>query len=121
MLKKLYGLIRPICPHCDGQGGGMSGYYEPEWSGCRCCDPDEKRIDDPLPMRIWRWHLWLFNREQRREDARLDRWCDRDSDKLDRQDMWRRIQALEKVAHEPYDFTNLIARIDKLDGGSAAA
>lgn len=121
MLKNLYSLIRPICPHCHGEGGGMSGYYEPEWSGCRCCDPDERRMDDPTPMRVWRWHLWRFNYAERREAERLDRYCDRESDKMDRQDMWSRIQALEKIAHEPVDFSDIYHRLDKLDGGNIAA
>lgn len=24
------------CPICDGAGGAMEGYYEPEWSECEC-------------------------------------------------------------------------------------
>lgn len=24
------------CPFCDGAGGAMEGYYEPEWSECHC-------------------------------------------------------------------------------------
>lgn len=26
-----------ICPFCKGDGGAMSGYYEPEWSECPEC------------------------------------------------------------------------------------
>ncbi len=52
---KLWRLIRPACPHCEGKGGFMDGYYEPEWSGCRCCDPDEERMDEPV-THVWRWH-----------------------------------------------------------------
>ncbi len=25
------------CPFCEGKGGAMSGYYEPEWSECYEC------------------------------------------------------------------------------------
>ncbi len=25
------------CPFCEGKGGAMSGYYEPEWSECHAC------------------------------------------------------------------------------------
>jgi hypothetical protein len=76
MLKWLYGLIRPVCPHCDGKGGAVSGYYEPEWSGCRCCDPDEARIDEPVPVRVWRWHLWRYWLDQRRDERHWEKMYD---------------------------------------------
>ena len=25
------------CPCCKGEGGAMTGYYEPEWDDCNCC------------------------------------------------------------------------------------
>lgn len=67
-------LLRPACPNCDGKGGFMSGYYEPEFSGCSCCNPDERNEDDPT--RVWRWSWWLFLFQEWRERRRLDRWID---------------------------------------------
>ena len=36
------------CPCCEGKGGCVEGYYEPEWTECRVCsfawDYDEKRF-----------------------------------------------------------------------------
>jgi hypothetical protein len=53
----------------------MSGYYEPEFSGCECCNPDEHNEDDTT--RVWRWSWWLFQLLQWRERRRLDRWIDK--------------------------------------------
>lgn len=46
--------------------------------------------------------------------------CDREVEKIERQDLWRRIQALEKVAHEPVDFSDIYHRLDNLDGGKVS-
>lgn len=70
----LWELFRPECPHCDGKGGFMSGYYEPEFIGCECCNCDERNEADPT--RVWRWQWWAFHFRQRREARRLDRWVD---------------------------------------------
>jgi len=70
----LWTLIRPPCPHCDGKGGFMEGYYEPEFSGCRCCNPDERNED--TTTRVWRWHWWAFCFNEWRELRRLDRWIE---------------------------------------------
>lgn len=75
MLKILSQMIWPECPHCKGEGGFMDGYYEPEWSGCRCCDPKEERMDEPV-TRVWRWHWWLFRFAEWREMRRIDKWID---------------------------------------------
>lgn len=75
MLKRLWRLIRPACPYCEGKGGFIDGYYEPEWSGCRCCDPDEERMDDPV-THVWRWSWWWFRLSEWREMRRLDKWID---------------------------------------------
>lgn len=71
MLKWLYGLVRPICPDCDGSGGGMSGYYQPEFYGCRCCNEDEDNEDEVT--RVWRWQWWAYRIEQWKHD----RWIER--------------------------------------------
>lgn len=74
MLSLLWQLIRPDCPNCDGKGGFMDGYYQPEFSGCRCCNEDE-RNEDPV-TRVWRWQWWLFQFSQWRERRRIDKWID---------------------------------------------
>lgn len=71
----MIGFIRPICPFCEGKGGFVDGYYEPEFSGCRCCDPNEERMDEPV-TRVWRWQWWLFRYREWREARRLDKWID---------------------------------------------
>lgn len=34
------------CPVCDGAGGAMEGYYEPEWSECSSCWHYWETLDD---------------------------------------------------------------------------
>jgi hypothetical protein len=75
MIKRIADWIRPACPHCEGTGGFTDGYYEPEWSGCRCCDPDETRMDEPV-THVWRWQWWAFQFREWREMRRLDKWID---------------------------------------------
>lgn len=49
------------CPFCDGKGGAMSGYYEPEWSECRECYPHWEPLTDCGPewcvgrLPVWEW------------------------------------------------------------------
>jgi hypothetical protein len=74
-------LMRPVCGFCDGRGGFTSGYYEPEWSGCPCCDPKEERMDEPV-TRVWRWQWWAF----RFREWRHDRWIEKQMAKSDREE-----------------------------------
>jgi hypothetical protein len=80
MLDRLRKIIRPDCPNCNGAGGFMSGYYEPEFSGCRCCNPDEGNEDDIT--RVWRWRWWIFRFREWREMRRLDRWIDQQTEAM---------------------------------------
>lgn len=34
------------CPFCRGNGGAMSGYYEPEWCECSACWPRWEGLED---------------------------------------------------------------------------
>lgn len=77
MIGKIRDLFRPICPHCDGKGGFMSGYYEPEFSGCSCCNEDEQREEDVV--RVWRWQWWLHQYRMWQEERYWSRICDRDA------------------------------------------
>lgn len=70
MIKFLYGLIRPICPQCRGQGG-FKNYYGDDWSGCHCCNPEEDNED--TITRVWRWRWWAYLHEMRQ----LDKWVDK--------------------------------------------
>jgi hypothetical protein len=74
MLNYIRDLVRPICPHCAGKGGFMEGYYEQEFYGCRCCNPDEDNDEDPT--RVRRWHSWMFRFSEWRDAKRIDRWID---------------------------------------------
>jgi len=74
ILAWLLSIVRPVCPECDGNGGGMSGYYEPEWSDCDCCNPQGRDLEDGRITRVWRWRLW----QRRYELWKLDRWIDRE-------------------------------------------
>jgi hypothetical protein len=76
MIKFLLHLFRPICPLCDGEGGGMSGYYEPEFYGCRCCNAEED--NEAEPTRVWRWHWWAFRFAMWREERRFDKMIEAD-------------------------------------------
>lgn len=78
----LTNLVRPPCPHCDGKGGFMDGYYEPEFSGCPCCNPDEENED--VPTRVWRFNWWVFRFRFWLENYRIDRWIDREVAKMER-------------------------------------
>lgn len=83
----LLDLIRPVCPACNGNGGHMSGYYEPEFSGCECCNPDEDNEDDIT--RVWRWHWWLYRFRIWREERRLDRWIEKQEREMEREERIR--------------------------------
>jgi hypothetical protein len=56
MIAWLRNLIQPVCPACNGAGGGMCGYYEPEFYGCDCCNEDED--NEAEITRVWRWRWW---------------------------------------------------------------
>lgn len=88
MLSRLADLIRPICPCCEGKGGFMDGYYEPEFSGCRCCNPDED-CDDEI-TRVWRWQWWMFRLAEWREMRRLDKWIDQQPETRADAVLWRK-------------------------------
>jgi len=63
---------RPIikCPICDGEGGAMSGYYEPEWSECPCCYKHwVNAVDWGVTWAEGRLPLWSFVR------AKVAMWC----------------------------------------------
>ncbi len=76
----LYDLVRPVCWHCNGRGGFMDGYFEPEFSGCQCCNPDEENEDKIT--RVWRWRWWIF----RYKMWRADRWIDKQMAKIEREE-----------------------------------
>lgn len=80
ILSSIYNLIRPICPLCGGTGGAISGYYEPEWSECRLCNPDDEREEKII--RIWFWDIWRHNQEMRE----LDKWCEEASQRMLQED-----------------------------------
>ena len=50
ILYKIYLILRHLplmkCPACKGNGGRVSGYYEPEWSECEWCWPCYERLED---------------------------------------------------------------------------
>ena len=64
-------LLRPACPHCSGEGGFTSGYYQPEWSGCELCNKRED--NDDQPTRVWRWQWWRFRFHLWHADRLFDR------------------------------------------------
>lgn len=78
MIAWLRGLIRPICPRCDGEGGGSS-YWGDDWSGCSLCNPEETR--EEVVVRIWFWQVW----QDRINNWRRDRWVDREVEKMRRE------------------------------------
>lgn len=41
------------CPFCQGKGGEVSGYYEPEWTECRDCWPYYRDLEDHR----WTWFV----------------------------------------------------------------
>jgi len=49
------------CPLCDGTGGAMEGYYEPEWCECDCWPRWEPLEDGGLSWFVGRLPLleWL--------------------------------------------------------------
>lgn len=78
MFSRIAGLIYPVCPACKGEGGGMSGYYQPEFVECMCCNESLYNEDDPT--RVWRWRWWRFkfrewkyNRAMERQIAEWER------------------------------------------------
>jgi hypothetical protein len=75
-------VLHPVCPHCLGEGGHMSGYYEPEFYGCRCCNPDEENENNPT--RVWRWKWWVFQLSEWRAARRMDKWVDSEVEKMRR-------------------------------------
>lgn len=77
ILSWLRDLIRPICKRCDGKGGWVSGYYEPEYNECDCCNPGGD--NNPDITRVWLWHWWIYAREERR----FARWCEEEGRKMD--------------------------------------
>jgi hypothetical protein len=70
LLRQLYNLIRPICPHCQGSGG-FNNYWGDDWDGCSCCNPEENR--EEAVIRIWFWQWWRFRYERRQEGQWTDR------------------------------------------------
>lgn len=72
----LWNIIRPVCPACDGKGGSMSGYYEPEFDSCRCCNRDDQ--NDEEVTHVWRWQWWRFKFNQWREDRAIDKWVEQE-------------------------------------------
>jgi hypothetical protein len=51
------------CPICAGQGGEISGYYEPEWSDCLCCDGAGRATSQQVQA-------------YRDQEARMDAWVE---------------------------------------------
>lgn len=47
------------CPHCNGKGGAICGYYEPEWTECESC------------YQGWKW---LVNRDMKWFEGRISLW-----------------------------------------------
>ena len=78
MLRFIRDLFRPVCPACAGEGGAMSGYYEPEFSECMCCYYD-RWYDDANPTRVWRWWGWLYMYREWRNNRHFDRMIEIDS------------------------------------------
>lgn len=72
MLKFLLGIFRPVCPACDGEGGSMSGYYEPEFSECSCCYEDPW-WEESNPTRVWRWRTWKWRYAEWRNKRHWER------------------------------------------------
>jgi hypothetical protein len=69
-------MLRIVCPACNGDGGEMSGYYEPEFSECQCCN--ERGDNEEEVTRVWRWRWWWFRFNQWRADRALDRWIEQE-------------------------------------------
>jgi len=63
MLAFVRNLFRPVCPACEGKGGEISGYYEPEFSECGCCYED-RWYGDSNPTRVWRWRRWTWRYQE---------------------------------------------------------
>ena len=79
----MFNLIRPICPECDGEGGRMSGYYQPEWSECGLCNPDGT-VDEPV-ARVWFWQVWRWRYHLWRMDRRIMSEMDREAKEFERE------------------------------------
>lgn len=77
MLNFIARLFRPICPACNGEGGAMSGYYEPEFSECGCCYPD-RWYEDSNPTHVWRWRAWVWRYQQRRTERHWNKIYEED-------------------------------------------
>jgi hypothetical protein len=67
----LLSTIKPICPFCNGNGGAMSGYWQPEFDACECCNPNDDHEEEIV--RVWRWRIWLHRFEIWRENRIFDR------------------------------------------------
>lgn len=55
----------------------MSGYYEPEFYGCRCCNSDED--NDDKVTHVWRWHWWSFRFNEWRAQRAIDKWVEQET------------------------------------------
>jgi hypothetical protein len=65
---------RPLikCPFCQGKGGAMSGYYEPEWSECGECFRFWDDLDDHgWPWFVGRLPVWAWLQSKASIRARL--------------------------------------------------
>lgn len=76
--------LRPFikCPYCEGEGGAVSGYYEPEWMECWHCHRYWEAISDYYYDRSWwegRMPLLVWVRAKASIRAKmpgLSRWRD---------------------------------------------
>lgn len=41
----------------------MDGYYQPEFSECRCCYED-RWWEESNPTRAWRWRTWVWRYQE---------------------------------------------------------
>ena len=74
----IHDVICPPCPECGGEGGGKD--YFGEWSGCKCCNPNEDR--EEKTVRIWFWQVWMWEYKL----WKLDRWVDKEVAKMKKED-----------------------------------
>lgn len=87
------------CPACGGDGGEMSGYYEPEWTECWACyaaweEAEDHGVDWSVgrlgPVRwiwaklgpLWNWRCAIFGLHQ--VDPTLPQACAVCYEKVDR-------------------------------------
>ena len=54
-----------VCPFCEGRGGEVSGYYEPEWTECWSCHEHWDALDE-LGVRwaVGRMPFWMWVRSK---------------------------------------------------------